>query len=66
VILIDKSSSPAIIYDFDSTLSFPVSAIDYLQLAIRDEINIVRKYHRYIMIEYLIIQNFLLFFAVHM
>ncbi len=66
MILIDKSSSPTIIYDFDSTLSFPVSAIDYLRLAIRDEIDIDHKYHRYILIEYLIIENFLLFFAVHM
>ncbi len=49
MILIDKSSSPAIIYDFDSTLAFPVSAIDYLQLAIRDEANIKRRYHRYIL-----------------
>jgi hypothetical protein len=49
VILIDKSSSFAVIYDFDSTLSFPVSAIDYFQLAIRDETNIARRYHRYIL-----------------
>jgi hypothetical protein len=47
VILIDKSSSPAIVYDFDSTLSFPISAIDYLRLAIRDETNIIRKFRRY-------------------
>jgi hypothetical protein len=47
VILIDKSSSPALVYDLDSTLSFPISAVDYLQLAIRDETNIIRKYRRY-------------------
>ncbi|CAF2320064.1 unnamed protein product [Rotaria sp. Silwood2] len=46
VILIDKSSSPPVIYDFDSTLSFPISATDYVQLAIRDEINIAHRFHR--------------------
>ena len=48
MILIDKSSSSAIVYDFDTTLSFPVSANDYLELAIRDEKNMLGKYHRYI------------------
>ncbi|CAF1195741.1 unnamed protein product [Adineta steineri] len=43
---IDQSVSPTIIYDFDSTLPFPVSARDYLQSAIRDEINLSRKFHR--------------------
>ncbi|CAF0990953.1 unnamed protein product [Rotaria sordida] len=46
VILVDKSSSPSVIYDFDSTLPFPVSATNYIQLAIHDEINIVHRYHR--------------------
>lgn len=46
VILVDKSSSPASIYDFDSMLSFPISADEYLRLAIRDETTIVRRYHR--------------------
>ncbi|CAF3557978.1 unnamed protein product [Rotaria socialis] len=46
VILIDKSSSSTAIYDFDSTLSFPVSATDYVQQAIRDETNIAHRYHR--------------------
>ncbi|UJR25111.1 hypothetical protein I4U23_006470 [Adineta vaga] len=46
VILVDKSSSPANIYDFDSTLSFPVSVNNYLQLVVRDEKNLLRKYHR--------------------
>ncbi|CAF1490140.1 unnamed protein product [Adineta steineri] len=46
VILVDKSVSPTIIYDFDSTLPFPVSAIGYLRSAIRDEINLLRKFHR--------------------
>ncbi len=46
MILIDKSASPPIVYDFDTTLSFPISASDYFRLAIRDETNIVRKFHR--------------------
>ncbi|CAF4144877.1 unnamed protein product, partial [Adineta steineri] len=50
VILVDKSVSPTIIYDFDSTLPFPVSAVDYLQSAVRNEINLPRKFHRYILI----------------
>ena len=47
VILIDKSSpSTALVYDLDTTLAFPCSAVDYCQKAIRDESGIVRRYHR--------------------
>lgn len=46
MILVDKSLSPPIVYDFDSTLSFPVSSTIYLQQAIRDETNMTRRYHR--------------------
>lgn len=46
VILVDKTTSPASVYDFDSMLSFPISANEYLRLGIRDETTIVRRYHR--------------------
>ncbi|CAF1166362.1 unnamed protein product [Adineta ricciae] len=46
VILVDKSPSSTMIYDLDTTLPFPVSVNDYLQLAIRDESDLLRKYHR--------------------
>lgn len=46
VILVDKSSSPALIYDFDTNLSFPTDVSDYLLRAIRSETKISSRYHR--------------------
>lgn len=47
VILVDKSSSPALIYDFDTNLAFPSDASNYLLRAIRSETGISSRYHRY-------------------
>ena len=63
MILIDKSSSPATVYDFDSTLSFPVSATEYLQSAIRDEQNLLARYRRYRLKKLTVFFPFLVLFS---
>ena len=47
VILIDKSSSPPLIYDFDTALPFPTDASNYLLRSIRSETRLAPPYHRY-------------------